>query len=212
MADHPLSPFAFATLTMGKETNNEELTGCPANGTLPSRMHRGSTDRLPRFGCDRWAGGGAQAVADDPRVMMASPEITNYTPPVAQWPLKPGDRVTPYDLQKIWTAFDDEWHRTALVWVVSESGPAGAIPFGAWFTSEHGLLPHRDPKTDPSHYHYMYRGHFPVKAFGNGVSSTFEKDIPLMEEALPPSLRGYVDPLDHIVTAEYKRWRTIRGS
>ena len=153
-----------------------------------------------------------QAVADDPRVMMASPEITNYTPPVAQWPLKPGDRVTPYDLQKIWTAFDDEWHRTALVWVVSESGPAGAIPFGAWFTSEHGLLPHRDPKTDPSHYHYMYRGHFPVKAFGNGVSSTFEKDIPLMEEALPPSLRGYVDPLDHIVTAEYLRMKRVFAS
>lgn len=148
-----------------------------------------------------------QAAAADPRVMMASPEITNYTPPVAQWPPKPGDRVTRYDLQKIWTAFSDRWHRTAVVWVVSESGPSGAIPFGAWFTLEDGLLPHRDPETDPSHYHYMYRGHFPVKARGSGIGRSFEKEIRLMEEALPPSLRGYVDPLDHIVTVEYHRMR-----
>ena len=148
-----------------------------------------------------------QVAADYPLVMTASPEMTNYAPPFSRWPLKPGDRVTPYDLQKLWTVFSDKWHRTAVVWVVSESGPAGAIPFGAWFTSEDGLLPHRDPTTDPSHYHYIYRGHFPVKAIRVGVGSTFEKDIELMEEAMPPSLRGYVDPLNHLVTIEYIRIR-----
>ena len=153
-----------------------------------------------------------QVAADYPLVMMASPEITNYAPPANQWPLKPGDRVTTYDLHKLRKAFSDKWHRTAVVWVVSESGPAGAIPFGAWFTLESGLLPHRDPKADPSHFHHIYRGHFPVKAIRVGVWSTFENDIELMEEILPPSLRGYVDPADHIVTIEYIRLRRTFAS
>ena len=152
-----------------------------------------------------------QVAADYPLVMMASPEITNYAPPVNRWPLKPGDRLTRYDLMKLWSASMDKWHRTALVWVVSNSGPAGAIPFGAWFTSEDGLLPHRDPETDRAHYHYLYRGHFPVKAY-RPRARTFEKDIKLMEEALPPSLRGYVDPLDHLFTVEYIRMKRTWGS
>ena len=63
----------------------------------------------------------------------------------------------------------------AVVWVVDESGPEGAVPFGAWFRWEwNGTR------------HIVYLGHLRVMSRN-----------PLDDGDIPPSLRGIVDPRRH---------------
>ena len=105
------------------------LAGCRErpgpSGTAPKPSHDAVTVALE---------------ADYPRVMFADPEATNYAPP--DWPLEPGDRITRDQYNRLLSKHSDDYDwGDAVVWVVGESGPAGAIPFGAWFTTESGLLP-----------------------------------------------------------------------
>ena len=91
--------------------------------------------------------------AAEPNLVRASADVANYAPP--DWPLKPGDRVTSEEwdglIGRFYGGFGSSFH--AVVWVVSESGAAGAIPFGAWWSMESGLLPgspkYRGPSQNP---------------------------------------------------------------
>lgn len=52
-------------------------------------------ERLPETGADARAAGrvaAETAAAEDPRILVACPEATNYAPP--DWPLEPGDNCT----------------------------------------------------------------------------------------------------------------------
>ena len=150
--------------------------------------------------------------ADWPRVIFASDTATNYAPP--GWPLEPGDRVTHHEATRLISKFGiDAWGRRAVVWVVRDTNPTTATPFGAWFSREKGML-HGEP--EPSAYHLrghkLYHGHFPVRAEGVGHGpATFEEDLERMEALLPPSLRGFVDHRRHLFDSEYSRRRKSFG-
>ena len=129
---------------------------------------------------ERWA----EFAAQHPNILLASPAATNYAPP--GWPFEPGQEVSEDDLWDVWNketrhAHDPRGLAQPVAWVISRSGPEGALPFGPWvdFTG--------DDK-------FRYHGHLPVYynherinimgcCFGTG-------DI-------PAPLRGIVDPDDH---------------
>ena len=113
------------------------------------------------------------AAADDPRIMLAHPEATNYAPP--DWTLKPGDVVRTVPHPSEWTKLGSSHWGKGVVWVVNESGLGGAIPFGAGFVFH---VPDRSSNT--------YIGHMPVQP----RRGAFAGDL---EEELPEALRGLVD-------------------
>ena len=130
-------------------------------------------------GCaERQAGTGADArvadrvaaetaAAEDPRILVACPEATNYAPP--DWPLEPGDVVTDRQKRGLIVKHASQWG-LAVVWVASESGLGGAIPFGAGFV---------DLDTRAS----QYVGHLPLVPWGNYT----------LAAELPEALQGVVD-------------------
>ncbi len=148
-----------------------------------------------------------EAAANDPRIMMADPAATNYAPP--NWQLKPGDRITNDDWYQL--PYDPDLGK-AVVWVVSESGLPGAVPFGAWFRWEEGMLPGEtlyigpeggtneppDPLRPQLHLrpntHQLYVGHFPVKVSNMWSVPEGHIDRRDMEDGLPPALVGVLDP------------------
>ena len=126
------------------------------------------------------AAAAVEAAATDPRIMLASPEATNYAPP--DWPLNPGDEVTRRDWVKLDLRYGNHWGM-AVVWVVSERGLPGALPFGAGFA-----FPKR-----PGDHPVTYVGHVPMRPV-NGKDRVWAR---AMERELPESLRGVVIQ-DHI--------------
>lgn len=126
--------------------------------------------------------------ADHPRVMLASPEITNYAPP--DWPLEPGETVTDLQWRGLEVEHGSRWG-IAVVWVVGESG--AALPFVAGFDYD---------------WTNTYVGHVPKRLdqYGPGVSGYHS--VADLESELPASLRGVVDVRDHIPSSA--EWRDFR--
>lgn len=169
------------------------------------------------------------AVDADPRIMWADPAVTNYTPP--GWPFEPGDRISRSKWNSRQRVPDSHWGE-GVVWVVRESGLKGAVPFGAWVTSEDGPAPGETPvvlkvytMSDGSKHpmllndsHRLYLGHFPVK--GTDMLSYFYEDgcfhppavCRISDASLPPLLRGIVDPIDHVLTEAYLDRKRSFGS
>ena len=130
--------------------------------------------------------------AGHPNILVASPEATNYAPP--GWPLDPGDVVAAnvwgreYGLGKngalSWVELDRQWGGRwglAVVWVIGDSGPAGAKPFGAKFG-------YQDDGTT------TYYGHAPVTINPNPFGAWRREE---MKNEIPPPLRGLVNIDDH---------------
>ena len=144
--------------------------------------------------------GGAQldvVAADYPKVTHASPSATNYAPP--GWPLEVGDTVTEREWRRLDIKYGGRWGM-AVVWVVSESGPAGALPFGAGF--DYGGIEN------------VYVGHLPVRFDHYGYGGGRGRWVPELESAVPVSLRGVVDVRKHIPSpAEWDDFRSwVRGT
>ena len=132
--------------------------------------------------------------AGHPNILVASPEATNYAPP--GWPLEPGDVVASNEWGRedglgkegapSWEQLHWQWggwSGLAVVWVIGDSGPAGAKPFGAKFGY------HDDGTT-------TYYGHAPV-TFGYDPLSLSSWKRESIEEEIPPPLRGLVNIDDH---------------
>lgn len=151
----------------------------------------------------------AAVAADYPLLMRADPEATNYAPP--GWPFEPGARISHEQLVDLGRFGRDDWDREAVVWVVSESGLEGALPFGAVYTND----PDHDPCAEIAYEECMrtmawarqdqiYHGHVPVRARHWAGDYT---DLSELEELLPPSLRGRIDHRKHILTLAWNKRR-----
>ena len=119
------------------------------------------------------------AAAEDPRILLAPPEAANYAPP--DWPKRPGDLVTWRELRGLEDRFEDHWG-LGTIWVASESGLPGALPFVAWFAHDPEVSRERSMST------HVYIGHMPTKAplGGDFYDDFFERDM-------PAALRGVAD-------------------
>ena len=145
-----------------------------------------------------------------PGVIRATAAATNYAPP--DWPLNPGDTIKNdpgsessgpggyhVKLSALQKRFNDAWG-TGVVWVASESGLSGVLPFGAEFVNVH-----------PRGGGFIYVGHMPLHLTRRGGPRGFHH---LMRpEDTPESLRGIVDPGDSRFYAEpltYAEYRMRR--
>ena len=127
---------------------------------------------------------------DYPRVIRASPEITNYTLP--NWPLEPGDTVTGVQWRKLDLRYGSKWGM-GVVWVVGQSG--AVLPFVAGF--DYGWT-------------NTYVGHLPARLDHYGSGGGRGHWAPELESELPASLRGVVDVRDHIPSlAEWQDFRNL---
>ena len=127
---------------------------------------------------------------DYPRVMRASPEITNYTLP--NWPLEPGDTVTGVQWTKLSLKYGSKWGM-GVVWVVGQSG--AVLPFVAGFDYD---------------WTNTYVGHLPARLDHYGSGGGRGHWVPELESELPASLRGVVDVPAHIPSpVEWQDFRNL---
>ena len=147
----------------------------------------------------------AEFAAQHPNILLASPEATNYAPP--GWPFEPGQEISQRAAWDVWAG--KRWgatkHPEPVVWVVSRSGPEGALPFGPWiakaredeyydpmvhFPDAMAMIAARRARGEDK---YRYYGHLPVYYKSGGLYDGCCFDT----GDIPAPLRGIVDPDDH---------------